>query len=173
MGEKQGVLVSTQEIMFQTEVKGVLLQIQEELDDHRLSINENTADVEALFEYIKAVEAKVDRIIQFLESKNTVQKPEASAAIAVKPLNSAEKRVFQALYAVTQASSWASYKDIAAKAGMAPDTIASYVARLLEKGVPIVKKFQDKTAYVGIKEDFRQLQAKTNILGISSLLAFI
>ena len=59
----------------------------------------------------------------------------------IRPLTKREKQVFQSIYELLQTKSEISYKDIARKQVMALSVVPSYIAALIEKGIPLRKGF--------------------------------
>jgi biotin operon repressor len=166
--EKQAVLVDSDRVSFQQ----VLQQVQEELDDHRQAINENTDEVQANHSYLMALEEKLDKLharveelILLVAGKREEQKLE------VKPLTPREKEVFQALYIVGETQPWVSYAQLARKLCITENLVSGFITNLVEKGVPVLKKYDAGKAFVQLEPKFRQKQAKEVVIGLNSLLS--
>ncbi len=174
--DKQELLLVTDGIVENNDAvnsDAVMESIKEELDDHRVAINENTTEIEANYEYFRALEKKID-ILSKLVSELTLagQWKKETKAFSFAPLSVKEKKVFSALYEQTQIQPFTTYNDLAKKLDMSDSLVASYVTNMLEKGVPIIKKYSEGVAYLKLDDEFRQIQAKKNIVGVNSLLSY-
>ena len=171
MKAKQTVL-QTDSHGAQLAIQGILESMREELDDHREAINENTNELQANHEYIHSVEEKLDKIQARLEELFLIVggKP-AEQKVEIQPLTKREQEVFQALYIVGESIPYVSYKQLARKLGISDALISGFVTNLIEKGVPIVKKYDDGQAFVQLDPRFRQKQAKEVVIGLNSLLS--
>ncbi|MBS1266497.1 MAG: hypothetical protein MAG795_00464 [Candidatus Woesearchaeota archaeon] len=146
-------------------------KIKSELNDHLHSINENTNEIQSNFEYISKLEMKIDKLNEKIEELMILQNIRAEEK---KPqmedvrLTIREQEVFLILYTQEQ---FLTYSQIAKKLGLTESLVISYVTNLIAKGVPILKKFENKRAKVKLEAQFRKLQAKQNILKISPRVA--
>lgn len=172
MKSKQEVLVHRDEAGAELAMNSIFDALREELDDHRTAINENTNEVQSNHEYIHSVEEKLDKLharmeelFLLIEGKSTQQKVE------IQPLTRREKEVFQALYIVGEGVPFVSYKQLARKLNSSEALVSGFVTNLIEKGVPIVKKYDDGRAFVQLEPKFRQKQAKEVVIGLNSLLS--
>lgn len=152
--------------------KGALDQIQEELEDHRHAINENTDEMQANYAHLAVLEekmdklhAKVEELILLVQGKQEEKKPE------IKQLTKREKEVFQAIYILGEGKPWVSYKQIARRLCTTDQLISGFVTNLIEKGVPIKKKRDSGMIFVQLDAVFRQRQAKDVVIGLNSLLS--
>lgn len=171
VNEQQLVLTSHHSAI--SAMSSVLDQFREELDDHRECLNESSNEIHSLYEYIRQVEVKLDRAVAkidelalFLKGKNDGQK------WIFSPLNSKEKEVFLVLYSLTESQPFASYKQIARKLGWTEQLVSNYVTVLIEKGIPILKKYQEGIVFIQLDKEFRAAQAKDNIVGVNTLLTY-
>ena len=89
----------------------------------------------------------------------------------IQPLTKKEQEVFQALYVVGEGVPFVSYKQLARKLGWSEALISGFVTNLIEKGVPVVKKYDAGQAFVQLEPKFRQKQAKEVVIGLNSLLS--
>jgi hypothetical protein len=154
----------------ETKLKNSFAKIREELEEHLQSINENTAEIAQNHQYSCEIEVKLDRLSERLDHMELFLKQlgygSAQASFHVQPLTTDEKRVFVALYAIEDDKGHVTYADVSSALLMDLQLVAGYVASLIEKGVPLVKRYVNNIAYLKLDVDFRQLQAKENILGI-------
>ncbi|MBI4919587.1 hypothetical protein HY837_06655 [archaeon] len=154
-------------------VCSVLEQIREELDDHRLAINETTTEVQAGYEEIQLLHDKIEKLHEKIEEltfliKGTTEKQEFN----INPLTGKEKEVFTAFYSLNEINDQVTYRQIARKLGTAEPLVSLYVNSMREKGVPIEKRFKGNVVFLKLEDKFRQEQAKNNILKINTLLTY-
>lgn len=145
--------------------------IRDEFDEHRESINDNTNEVQANYEYICRLDAKIDKVtekIEELQLKLSTLIPLASfeeEQPAKIELSEKEKEVFLILYASEEKPM--TYRDIAKVMNESDFLVSGYITNLIEKGIPIIKKYIGHAAYLMLDRRFRELQAKNNILNIN------
>ena len=151
--------------------QSILESIREERDDHRTAINENTNELQANHEYIRSVEEKLDKIHARLEELFLLLGKSSESKLDIQPLTKKEQEVFQALYVVGEGVPYVSYKQLARKLGTSEALISGFVTNLIEKGVPVVKKYDSGQAFVQLEPKFRQKQAKEVVIGLNSLLS--
>ena len=145
--------------------------LREELDDHREAINENANELASLHEYVQSVEKKVDLLLQRFDAIEQVLNIKKTDCIyPITALNPKEKEVFFALYSKTETAPFVCYKDLSRALSMSESLVAGYVTNIMEKGIPVVKKYSKGKVYLKLKEDFREIQARENVVGVNSLL---
>ena len=83
---------------------------------------------------------------------------------SIRPLNEPEKKTFLALYTTETPLT---YEDLSKKSGISPLMIGSVVSSLIEKGVPLIKSYVSGQPFVKLNPEFKELQAKQNILNLS------
>lgn len=157
---------------FSADVQKLLKVFREELDEHRECINENSQELEYNFSYLREIDekleklnARIDELFLLVSGKTTAEEPK------IRPLTKTEKDVFAAIYRLGAVLSCVSYKQIAKQAGISEGMVSSYITALVEKGVPVVKKLSGGVAYVQLKPEFRELQARKNIVGLDAPLS--
>lgn len=151
----------------------VLQQFREELDDHRDAINENTVELQSNYELFRELNSRIEKLSErFDELYLLVKGKREPQKFIISPLTQKEKTVFSALYSATQNGVSASYMQIARMVSFPEQLVSSYVASMLEKGVPIVKTFSGGTVFLFLDADFRQEQTKKNILDIETPLTY-
>ena len=152
------------------ELKDEFNEIKDQLEDHLLSINENTTEIQANHGFINHVNQKVDKLAERLDyiqlllgklvNKNSVKEDKS---FAVQPLTAQEKRVFMILYTIEEPLN---YSVLSMRLNMVESLVSQYLLNLTEKGVPIEKEFKHGKPYVKLNKEFRDYQAKNNILKI-------
>jgi predicted transcriptional regulator len=147
--------------------------IQEEFDDHLSAINDNTNEIQANFEFISRIDTKIDKMnerldqIQMAIQKLTGVKIETSHPYKPISLSKEEQLVFLILYTQDEVQGCITYPAIAQRIKVSEELAKGYVTNMIEKGVPIVKRYINKKAYLSIDPEFKEIQAKENILGIA------
>ena len=145
--------------------------IREEFDDHRESINDNTSEIEANYELLGRLDAKVERLEQQLEQlqlafANFSGSPSMFSAPSAIELEEREKQVFLILYTAADDKPL-SYRDIAAALKESEFLVRGYITNMIEKGVPIAKRYINEAAYISLDSSFKDRQARENIVKLS------
>jgi hypothetical protein len=150
-------------------------QVREQFDDHLEAINENTNEIHSNFEYLCEMDRKIEKLAEKVDELNHLIREQRGEKVEerkfeLKPLTKKEKEVFYAIYVLTEGRRFVSYKEISKRACFSEELVASYIASLIEKGIPVVKKYANRKAYVCLDPAFRELQARENIVGVNTLL---
>ena len=153
-------------------LKQEFVKIRQEFDEHLQAINENTNEIAANYECIGEIEKKIDRLSErvdqvqmFLESAGM---PAAKRNnFDVKRLNRREQDVFLVIYTLEEEKGSVTYADIAEKLGISEQLAGNYVTSIIEKGVPIIKRYFNSRPHLRLDPEFKTLQAKENILQLS------
>lgn len=146
--------------------------IKHEFEEHLQAINENTNEIASNYEYTCELESKLDKLserveqIQMYLSESGVQISKATK-FDVKRLNRREQEVFLIIYTLEEEKGSVTYSDIAAKLNISEHLASSYVASLIEKGVPIMKRYIYSKPHLRLDPEFKTLQTKENILQLS------
>lgn len=146
--------------------------IKQEFEEHLQAINENTNEIASNFEYVSEIEAKLDRLSERVDKIQMFLESNSGLSISrrnfdVKRLNRKEQQVFLVIYTLEEEKGSLAYGDISKKLGISENLAASYVTSLIEKGVPIIKRYFNSKPYFGLDPEFKTLQAKENILQLS------
>ncbi len=144
--------------------------LKEELSEHLDSINDNTNEIQANYEYLCRLDAKIDKLNEKLEElmiafKQSGIEPVSEAAEGCE-LSEEEKAVFLALYTSAE-NRVLTYAEISQALKEEEHLVAGYITNLIEKGVPIIKRYVNSKVYLMLDKGFRELQAKKNVLRIS------
>ncbi len=132
------------------------------VEDHLSSINENSSEIQALFDYLQDLESKIEKVTARLDSLQLETNDPISQH--VEPLNAIEKQVFLALYMQEFALN---YQDIAERANLPIAIVYDSVASLVRKGVPIVRTLLNNQQFLQLATQFKERQAKENIINLS------
>ena len=154
---------------FEGKLKKAFSKVKEELSNHLETINENTNEIQANYEYICEINSRIDKLnekiddIQVMLSKivNTKIKKQYDEKFFVEPLTINEKQVFKVIYA---ADKKLKYSDIAKQTNMSQSLVRTYVTNLIEKGVPITKEYVQGKPLIALNLEFKELQAKKNLV---------
>jgi len=144
-------------------------KIKQEFEEHLQAINENTNEISANYEYICELESKLDKLSErvdqiqmyFTDSNIDVAKRNN---FDVKRLNRMEQQVFLVIYTLEEEKGSITYEDIAKKLNISEQLAGNYVTSIIEKGVPILKRYFNSKPYLRLDPEFKTLQAKENIL---------
>ena len=154
---------------------GVLSQVREELDDHRIALNEHTNEIESVYELLNQLSSRLDKLQERLDTVSMLVsngKPEQVCEFKIHPLSSQEKEVFFALYPLTETTPFVTYHQLARKLATSVESVARSITALISKSVPVEKKYSNGNAFLGLDKQFRQVQAKENIAKLDTKLTY-
>ncbi len=153
--------------------KAEFTRIRHEFEDHLQAINENTNEISSNYEYICEIGNKLEKLSErveqmqlFLEANNSYAF-ERKNEFDVKRLNRREQDVFLVIYTLEEEQGSITYSDIAQRLHISEQLAGNYVTSLIEKGVPILKRYVNSRPYLRIEPEFKTLQTKENILQLS------
>ncbi|MBT6762723.1 hypothetical protein HOA92_06810 [archaeon] len=142
-------------------MKTNFFKVRAALDEHLSAINENSNEIQALFDYLQDMEIKIDALHSRLDS---LQLESEGKQIAVKPLNKIERQIFVVLYT---AGKFLGYEDIAVRSKVASSCVPEHLRSITTKGIPLTRSLIDKKVLVQIDAKFKERQAKENIVNLS------
>lgn len=146
-------------------------QIRDEFEDHLTAINENTNEIQANYELLCKIDQKLTKLTERLDKidlflqKNGLKKEEKQQFKPIR-LSKREQEIFLVLYTLEEVKGSVTYLDIARKVSLPEDIVSSYIANMLQKGVPIIKRYIANETHLSLNPAFKSLQAKENILQI-------
>ena len=146
-------------------------QVKEEFEDHLTAINQNTNEIQANYELVCNIDQKLNKIserldrMEFFLQKQGMPLEEKEQFKPIR-LTKREQEIFLILYTLEEIKGTVKYIDIAKKLCLTEDIVASYITNMVQKGVPIIKKYISNQAHLTLNKRFKSLQAKENILGI-------
>ena len=91
--------------------------------------------------------------------------------LVFKRLDRREQEVFLVIYTLEEEKGSLTYEDIARKLSISEQLASNYVTSLIEKGVPIMKRYINSKPYLKLDPEFKTLQTKENILQLSLAIA--
>lgn len=153
---------------FETTLKG----IREEFDDHLETINDNTIETQANYEYVVKVDEKLNKLTDRFDQMESwisrltgvsIKEEEDDINIA---LTEPEKRVFLILYTAAD-TELITYEKLAESLSENQFVVRGYITNILEKGVPVRKQYVNGQVLLSLDPNFKEKQAKRNILGIN------
>ena len=152
-------------------LKKAFTKIKKELDDYRSAINENTNEIQVNYEYLCEIDAKIEKLNEKMDEIAMfvgLTKPLNTSFQSNASLTRKEKEVFMALYLLGEEKGFVSYKNLARRLGFSEDLVMNYVMALIEKGIPVLKKYVNNEPFIKIEDNFRALQAKKNIINLNA-----
>ena len=137
-------------------------EVRSNLEEHLNAINENSSEIQALFDYLQDLEVKIDKVNARLDQVQLEQGVDCKDE--VQPLNHYEKQIFLTLYTDELALT---VKEIAEKTKLPISVVEENVASLCKKGIPLVRSFFNKQMFLQLNPDFKERQAKENLINLS------
>jgi len=146
-------------------------QIKDEFEDHLTAVNENTNEIQANYELVCNIDQKLNKLAERLDKLEIFLqkhglKTEQKEKFKPIRLSKREQEIFLILYTLEEIKGTVTYLDIARRVALPEDIVASYISNMLQKGVPIIKKYIANEAHLSLNPSFKSLQAKENILQI-------
>ncbi len=149
----------------------MLREIREQLEDHLISINQNTDEIHMNFEEINQLNQKVSKLSERIEELSMKLQmsalPRPAERFTVEPLTIREQEVFLVLYTEDD---FISQAEIARRLCLPETLVRQFLTSLMERGVSITRKGHDNDVLVKLDQGFKERQAKENIVGISEQL---
>ncbi|MBS3124519.1 hypothetical protein J4437_07885 [Candidatus Woesearchaeota archaeon] len=144
-------------------MKDNLVKIKNLLDEHLTAINENTGEIQVMFDYLQEVEKKVERITQRLDNLQlTMGQPLEKTSIA--PLNQEEKKIFLVLYTEENPLS---IEEIAEKSYQSAALVQENISNLSNKCIPLQRTLCQGQFFFSLNKEFKERQAKENLVSLS------
>tara|TARA_Y100000310_G_scaffold314748_1_gene364426 strand:- start:2 stop:568 length:567 start_codon:yes stop_codon:yes gene_type:complete len=164
---------SKKPIDFDLKFKEALKSVKNELDEHLEALNANTSEIQTSYGCMNEINDKLEKLAErveaieiFLQQHDNFNAIEKS--FEVQPLTKTEQHVFLVIYALEDEKGLVSHVDVCRKTGLPSYVVSEYIARLVEKGVPLMKKYINNIPYIRLNPEFKRVQAKENILCIDT-----
>ena len=167
---------SKEVLIINKNLKKAFNTIKEEFEEHLSSINENTNEIQANYEYLCNIDSKIDKLNEKIEgiqlfikhftNEKTIDDSKKQDYNHIF-LTTREKEVFLALYTMAEEKGPITYKAIARRIGLTEFMVREYIINLIEKGIPVVKRYVNQEVYLDIDQKFRHMQAKENLVDIN------
>ena len=122
------------------------------------------------------LDSKIDKLAERLDQISMFLKEKAGFELENKPefnpmqLTKREKEVFLFLYTLESSDDGVTYLDIARSSGLTEDLVSTYITNMVEKNIPIRKRYINSKVHLKLDPVFKGLQAKENILKIEQTL---
>lgn len=145
----------------QTKLTDKFEKIEQQLEEHLSTINENTFEVQSLFDYLQQIESKVDKLSERLDQLQLFKEQQSQKNLT---LNQVESQVFFALYTEETPLS---FTEIAVKANLPVSLIPECLSALAEKGVPFSRSFYGDKLFLKLDAKFKEQQARENMINLS------
>ncbi len=144
-------------------IRGEFHNVRQALEEHLSAINENTSEIQSLFDYLQEMDVKMEKLTQRLDQMQLNQNMPLPK-IEVQSLNHTERKVFLVLY--TEETPLA-FNEIAHRAEVPNSIVPECISSLARKGVPLSRTFCNEQLFVKISQEFKEMQAKENIVNLS------
>ncbi len=138
-----------------------LSTIRAALEEHLSAINENSNEIQALFDYLQEMESKIDTLNSRLDG---LQIETEQKVVNIQPLNDIERQVFLVLY---MAEGFLDFHEIARRSKLSQSCVQEHLRSLSSKGIPFTRTLSDKQILVQIDSKFKEKQAKENVVNLS------
>lgn len=152
----------------QTGLKLSFNKIKGELDVHLDSINQNTSEIQTIYDYLQDLDLKIEKLNERIDELNMYVGPKLTEEQLSVDLTHREQEVFVILYAQEDKIT---AKDIARKLGFTDEMVNRYVYNLITKGIPVLKQYDGDAVFLYLDLKFKNLQAKKNILKIDESIS--
>lgn len=145
------------------ELKHRLVLAEQSLSEHLSAINENTSELQSLFDYLQEIDQKIEKLAQRIDQiQLQTNIPQEKPFVA--PLNQTEKKIFVVLYTEERPLNCL---DLSQKSGVPSSILRDHLALMAQKGIPLDRIFKDTQTYYKLNAKFKEWQAKENILNLS------
>lgn len=143
-------------------MRGAFKHIKKEFDDHLQAINQNTSEIQSLYDFLSEIDQKVDKLTERVDELQLYVNPREEDVPSID-LTLREQEVFVTLYAE---SGKLSSKEIGRRLGFTAEMVNKYVYSMVGKGVPLLRKTEDDSMFVWLDNTFRTMQAKHSIIEV-------
>lgn len=143
-------------------------KIRSEMDDHLNAINENSAEVQSIYDHLAELNAKIDKIAERLDEIQMYVSPDVVDQRFSADLTYREQEVFVVLYSEPDR---VSLKGIAKKLGFTDEMVNTYVYNLIAKGIPILKQIEGGELWLCMDLKFKDLQARKSVVKINETIS--
>tara|TARA_Y100000034_G_C6833279_1_gene376331 strand:- start:259 stop:693 length:435 start_codon:yes stop_codon:yes gene_type:complete len=134
--------------------------IRQILEEHLGAINENTYEIQSLFDYLNELEVKYEKLSQRLDSLQ-LENPQKRQ---ISPLSDTERRVFLLFYTDDNSLT---YEEIATQLNLSHSIVQECLSSLVTKGVPLHRCHLNGQILWKLEANFKELQAKENLVNLS------
>jgi len=125
-----------------------LQTVREELDDHLDTLNQNTTDINSLYEYLSELDVKMERLTERLDALQALLLAQ-TPVVKKQRLLPREEEVCSVLLSATEPLT---SLEIGRRVGLTADVVAQTLFCLKQKGVEIVARVVEGETFYGVKE---------------------
>ena len=139
-------------------------KIKQALDEHVSAINDNSSEIQVLFDYLREIEVKLDKVSQRLDTIQLANDEKICEKKLITPLNKMEMKLFLVLYTEEMPLN---FLEIAKKSEVALVLIPEFVSSLVSKGIPLHRTFVNNQLFLKLDPAFKEVQAKENVVNLA------
>lgn len=140
-----------------------LNDIKNVLEEHLSAINDNSLEIQAIFDYVHEVETKLDKLKDRMDQMQLAHGQPIQKQI-IAPLNKIERQIFLILY--TQEAPL-TFEEIANRSSLPLPCVPECLTMLAQKGIPLQRSYVESKLFFRLSPQFRELQAKENLVNLS------
>lgn len=169
---------NTEFLKFANSIKESFLRVREEFTEHLEAINDNSRENQENYEHICEIENKIEKLNEKIDEISVYLSrsfnygngniKDLDSCVNID-LSSREKEIFLVLYTSDETKPLY-YSDLAAKLGISEHLAREYVLSMITKGIPINKVVKNSKVLLSLDSQFKQVQAKHNVLKLNSTL---
>jgi hypothetical protein len=148
-------------------LKAAFKTIKEEMNVHLTTINQNTTEIQAIYEYMNELDAKIEKLNERIDELQMFISPEKQDSLSIE-LTHREQEVFLVIYAENNSIT---AKDVGRKLGFTDEMVNKYVYNMISKGIPILRQYKDGEMFILLDLKFKDLQARKNVLKIDESIS--
>jgi hypothetical protein len=148
-------------------IKKAFFDVKEEMNVHLETINQNTSEIQAIYEYLNELDAKIEKLNERIDEIQMFVSPDEEDKFSIE-LTHREQEVFLILYSETGSII---AKDIGRKLGFTDEMVNRYIYNMISKGLPILRQFKDGEMHISLDLKFKDLQARKNVLKIDESIS--
>ncbi|MBI2662615.1 hypothetical protein HYX11_04110 [Candidatus Woesearchaeota archaeon] len=134
------------------------------LDEQVAAINDNSSEIQALFDYLREIEVKLEKVAQRLDTIQLAHDEKIGEKRLITPLNKTEMKLFLVLYTEEMPMT---FVEIAKKAELALTLVPEYISSLVSKGIPLHRTFVNNQLFLKLNPAFKEVQAKENVVNLA------
>jgi len=144
-------------------VKNSLNLVRQNLSEHLSAINENTSELQSLFDFIQEIDQKINKLSERIDQVQ-LQTHQEKDKPYVESLSATEKKLFLVLYTEEDPLNCL---DLSHKSEVPFSIIREHLNSLSKKGITINRTFNNNQTFYKLDPGFRDWQAKNNIINLS------
>ncbi|MBU1201108.1 MAG: hypothetical protein KJ583_02915 [Nanoarchaeota archaeon] len=163
------VLLSKDFSLLRNNLKSAFSSVKDELDMHLDSINQSTNEIQSNYEYLMALDAKIEKLTDKVDELQMQINPDfCQPDFSDILLSKREQELFLNIYTVEDRISMSG---LARKCGLTLEMCDSLLRALSSKKIPIIKQLVDGVIFVSLEYNFKDMQARKNILKIDTTIS--